>query len=70
MHHHGKSLGFRGQFARAIVFITLAVSLAANAIFIVRHFLREPYEHSSRTAFGRVSPELCIIHELIIGSQP
>ena len=63
MHHHEKGLGFRtrGQFAAAIVFITLALSLATNAIFIMRHFLHGPHQISSRTTFGRVSPELCII---------
>ena len=62
MHHHDECLGFmtRGQFARAIVFITLAVSLATNAVFIMRHFLREPCEHSSRTAFSRFPLERCV----------
>ena len=64
MHHHDKGLDFRirGQFSGAIVFITLAVSLATNAIFIMRHFIHGPDQNFSKTVFGRVSPELCITH--------
>ena len=63
-HHHDKSLGFRKtkrQIFQAILSITLALSLAANALFIILHFLQRPHEFPSpRTAFGRVTHKLCI----------
>lgn len=45
-----------------IVSITLALSVAANALFIILHFIHGPQEISSNmTAFGRVTLELPIV---------
>ena len=63
-HHHDEDLGFskRHQFFNGIMSITLALSLAANALFITLYFLHRPQGISSNsTAFGRVALERCII---------
>lgn len=56
--HHDESLGFgkKHRFFNGILSITLAVSLAANALFIILHFLhRPPQILANRTVFGRVA---------------
>lgn len=62
--HHHKDVSFskRRHFVNGIVSITLAVSLAANALSIILHLLPGPHENcSNRTAFGRVTLALRIV---------
>ena len=54
---HDENVGFgnKNRFFNGFVFITLALSLAANALFTTFSFSHRPHEISSnRTAFGRV----------------
>lgn len=62
--HHDETLGFgkKYQFFNSIVSFTLALSLTVNALLILLHFLYKPQDISStRTAFGTVAPDTCII---------
>ena len=63
-HHHHEDLRFskRRQFFYGIMSITLTLSLAANALFIIIHFLHRSQEIPSKgTAFGSVALDRHIV---------
>ncbi len=69
-HNHDPSFSKRRQIVYGIVSIALALALAVNTLFITLHFLHRPCEiRLNKTAFGRVTPDFCII-QLINDQQP